>query len=85
MTPLVAVGDVITVPEPDYCYGIGTLHMTVTAVAERALTIPGLEWVQLEGRDIHPSGREGSPRYALVRIAALRWPGAVRRAKAASG
>lgn len=84
--PLVAVGDEITVPEADYCYGVGGLHMIVTHVAERALQLPGLEWVQLRGIDIRPDGREGHPRYALVRIVALRRPGAVRRtAQAASG
>lgn len=77
--PLVSAGDEITVAEADYCYGVGMLRMRITGVKTRDLAIRGLEWVQLEGIEIMRGGREGRPRFALVRVTALRQHGAVRR------
>jgi hypothetical protein len=70
--PLVRVGDVIDVPEADYCYGRGRLRMRVTAVEQNAVPVEQLEWVRLCGVPIYERGNEGDEREALVRVAALR-------------
>lgn len=69
--PLVAVGDVIRIPEADYCNGRGELHMRVTHVP-RGADLPRLEWIGLLGVELRYDGRDGAHRYALVRVAALR-------------
>jgi hypothetical protein len=69
--PLVAVGDVLLIPEADYCYGRGELHLRVTHVP-RGVDLPGLEWVGLLGVELRYGGRDGAHRYALIRVAALR-------------
>lgn len=72
--PLVAVGEVVTVAEADYCYGAGPLRLRVTA-APADVDHPGLEWIVLSGREIwydRGEPRDGRPRTALVRVAALR-------------
>ncbi|MDG4831784.1 hypothetical protein O7627_21115 [Solwaraspora sp. WMMD1047] len=76
--PLVQVGDVIRVAEQDYCFGIGELRMRITVVPASA-QIPGLEWVELVGTPLVSSRPAGPERAALIRVAALRVPGSVRR------
>ena len=46
--PLVAVGDVIAVPEADYCYGRGDLRMRVTGVDAGSVPVGELEWIEAE-------------------------------------
>ncbi|MDG4831108.1 hypothetical protein O7627_17580 [Solwaraspora sp. WMMD1047] len=74
----VRVGDLIRIPESEYCYGVGELLMRITVVPASA-HVPGLEWVELAGVPIGHRGREGDPRSALVRASALRRPGRVIR------
>lgn len=70
--PLVAVGDVIAVPEADYCYGRGDLRMRVTGVDAGSVPVGELEWVRLLGVPLYERGNEGREREALVRVNALR-------------
>ena len=77
-SPLVRVGDLIRIPEADYRYGVGELHMRIIHVP-RSAGIPGLEWVELVGVPIPHRGREDRPRPVLIRVAALRQPGRVTR------
>ncbi|MEH0981186.1 hypothetical protein [Micromonospora sp. CPCC 205556] len=73
-TPLLVVGDLVTISEADYCYGTGPLRLRITAEAA-GTSHPGLEWVELTGVEIRPDGSEargGQLRTALVRVAALR-------------
>jgi hypothetical protein len=70
--PLVQVGDVIEVPEADYCYGLGTLIMRITTMTVAPHEVARLEWVRLVGVPIYTQGREGPEREALVRVTALR-------------
>lgn len=74
----VRVGDLIRIPEPDYCYGVGELLMRITGVPASA-HIPGLEWIELTGAPLGYRGREGVTRSALIRASALRRPGRVIR------
>jgi hypothetical protein len=73
MKPLVMVGDVIHVAEPDYCYGLGFLHLRVTEVGPSQRQQDG-DWVSLVGLTLRPDGSQltTQPRHALVRVAALR-------------
>jgi hypothetical protein len=68
MSGLVQVGDVITVEEPDYRYGLGQLTLRVTAIVSH----PEPGWIQLKGIQIYPSGAESHERYASVKLEALR-------------
>jgi hypothetical protein len=70
--PLVAVNDVIQVPEADYLYGRGVLQMRVTVVDAGAVPVDQLDWVRLVGVPIYERGNEGPVREALVRVDALR-------------
>jgi hypothetical protein len=70
--PLVQVGDLIEIPEADYCYGLGVLKMRITAMTVTPQEVPRLEWVRLIGVPIYNYGQEGPEREALVRVAALR-------------
>ncbi len=38
--PLVQVGDLIEIPEADYCYGVGMLKMRVTAMTVTPHEVP---------------------------------------------
>lgn len=73
--PRIAPGDVITVDEPYYAYGLGTLHMRVTQVQDDG----DPRWPMLHGVPIHPDGSEGQPRPARVDLEHVRVirPGAV--------
>lgn len=80
----VYVGDVVVVPEGEYLYGQGPLRLRITEPP--VTTGPhDPEWIQLTGLEIwYDRGelRDGRPRTALVRLAALRaYP--PRRARAA--
>jgi len=70
--PLVQVGDLVEIPEADYCYGLGVLKMRITAMTVTPQEVSRLEWVRLIGVPIYSNGQEGSEREALVRVAALR-------------
>lgn len=65
-------GDVISVPEADYMYGLGTLTMRVTSVPDEVTRQPVHEWVRLTGVVIRWDGTDGEHREAVVRVAALR-------------
>ncbi|MBY8870971.1 hypothetical protein K7640_03825 [Micromonospora sp. PLK6-60] len=68
------LGQTVTVPEADYCYGVGPLRLRVTR-EPAGLDHPQLEWVELTGVELRPDGTEaagGRTRTALVRVAALR-------------
>ncbi|WP_067509445.1 hypothetical protein [Actinoplanes sp. TFC3] len=70
--PLVQVGDLIEIPEADYCYGLGVLKMRVTAMTITPQEVSRLEWVRLIGVPIYMHGQEGPEREALISVAALR-------------
>ncbi|MFC0006127.1 hypothetical protein [Micromonospora siamensis] len=68
------LGEVVTVPEADYCYGAGPLRLRLTEEPV-GLDHPRIEWVELTGVELRPDGAEaggGRTRRALVRVAALR-------------
>ncbi len=70
--PLVKIGDLVEIPEADYCYGVGVLKMRITAMTVTPQEVSRLEWVRLIGVPIYNYGQEGPEREALVRVAALR-------------
>jgi len=63
------VGDVVEIPEPDYCYGVGTLVMRVTAIRDSPAR-PG--WAYLRGVQLADDGSEVKEREVLARLAAVR-------------
>jgi hypothetical protein len=70
-SPLVAVGDVITLDMVDYQPGSGMLRMRVTYVPD-GLDQRGLEWARLIGMRLHADGTDAVMVCPLVRVAALR-------------
>lgn len=70
--PLVQVGDVIEIPEADYCYGLGILRMRITAMTVTPQEVPRLEWIRLIGVPLYSNEQEGPEREALIRVEALR-------------
>jgi len=70
--PLVQVGDLIEIPEADYCYGVGVLKMRVTAMTVAPHEVFRLEWVRLMGVPVYSHDQEGPEREPLVRVSALR-------------
>jgi len=72
---ILKVGDTITVAERDYMYGTGTLWMRVTSV-EPVQVVDGERehWQTVHGLALRRDGSQLSdrPRYALVRLAAVR-------------
>ncbi|MEV8503337.1 hypothetical protein AB0368_00745 [Actinoplanes sp. NPDC051475] len=70
--PLVQIGDLVEIPEADYCYGLGVLRMRITAMNVTPQDVSRLEWVRLVGVPIFSHDQEGPEREALVRVAALR-------------
>ena len=67
-------GEIVTVGEADYCYGVGPLRLRITEPPVD-LDRPGPEWVELTGREIRYDRGEpvdGRLRTALVRVTALR-------------
>ncbi|GAB2917731.1 hypothetical protein GCM10027280_00930 [Micromonospora polyrhachis] len=75
---LVQPGDTITIPEPYYYLGNGTLRMEVSSVGT-ILQIGALVLVELRGWETSRLLPGRSPRRAAVHLAALRLPGAVTR------
>jgi hypothetical protein len=70
--PLVQVGDIIRMPEADYCYGRGLLTLRVTEVDADLARFPALDRVRLRGVVILWDGTDGDERDVLIRVAALR-------------
>jgi hypothetical protein len=66
-------GDVIRVSEPDYMYGVGPLILRVTEVGSVHRHNDGA-WLDLMGFELRAdrSQVQPQPRYALVRLTALR-------------
>ena len=62
------VGDTVQIPEPDYCYGLGTLTLRITAIGGG----PRRDWVQLRGVQLGAHGQEIKEREVLARLAAIR-------------
>jgi hypothetical protein len=73
MSRALGVGDVITAAEPDYCYGVGELHLRVTKVGPVYKQCDG-DWISVEGVTVRPDGtvHEERPRHALVRVRGIR-------------
>jgi hypothetical protein len=67
--PWLQPGDVIRIEEPDYMYGEGRLILRVTLVGR----VEGA-WVNLMGISLRVDGTpiRDEPRYAMVRVAAIR-------------
>ena len=65
-------GDVVTIGEADYCYGLGALHLRLTAVGDGSPVHESAEWVQVEGVELTRDGPERGERRALVQVSALR-------------
>jgi hypothetical protein len=64
-------GDIVTIREPDYCYGLGELRLRVTVVGGGSPVHEGAEWVQIVGAELNKDGSERGERRALVRVSAL--------------
>ncbi|MGW0436288.1 hypothetical protein ACWDV4_27525 [Micromonospora sp. NPDC003197] len=75
---LVQPGDTITIPEPYYYIGNGSLRMEVSSVGT-ILQVGALVMVELRGWETSRLVPGRSPRRAAVHLAALRLPGAVTR------
>jgi hypothetical protein len=73
MTPALKVGDTIKVAEPDYCYGVGELHLSGTKIGPVEQLADG-QWVSLDGVKLRPDGSvyEPTPRHALVRVRGIK-------------
>lgn len=67
----IKVGDLVTLAEPDYCYGMGKLVLRITELPER-LADP--EWVDIRGIEIAWNGDRRKERQVRARISALRKP-----------
>jgi hypothetical protein len=65
---MIREGQVLRIGEADYCYGLGLLTLRVTRDVQLTR---GLEWVEIEGVEQYPNGREGKERVVLVRVTAL--------------
>ncbi|MBM7083320.1 MULTISPECIES: hypothetical protein [Micromonospora] len=64
------IGDVVTVAEQHYCYGLGTLTLRIVEVGRREEHSDGL-WIRLRGVELrHPSGAR--QRRVLARLGAIR-------------
>jgi hypothetical protein len=66
---LVEVGQVLSIKEADYCYGVGDLRLRVTRVAPNQH--PDVEWIRVVGMALRPDGSDFEPRDVLVRASAL--------------
>ena len=63
------IGDTVHIPEPDYCYGLGTLTLRITGIGNATQR---RDWIQLRGVQLDERGREIKEREILARIAAIR-------------
>jgi hypothetical protein len=58
--------------ETDYCYGIGTLTIKLDRIDwDHPVPYEGDTWLEVQGRVITRTGREGARRTVLVRAALL--------------
>ena len=58
--------------EADYCYGLGTLTMTLDRIEwDRPVPYEGDTWLEVEGVVIDRTGRPGARRQVLVRAGRL--------------
>lgn len=48
----VKVGDAVKIPEPDYCYGLGTLTLRLTQICPPYPQWPDREWIFVKGIEI---------------------------------
>lgn len=71
-TTSLRVGDTVLIPEPDYCYGLGTLTLRITAIGTGT---PRRDWVQLRGVQLGDDGREIKEREVLARLGGIRRAG----------
>ncbi len=66
------IGDTVAIPEPDYCYGLGTLSLRITAIGSAT---PRRDWIQLRGVQLGDDGREIKEREVLARVGGIRRTG----------
>ncbi len=66
-------GDLLTLPEPDYQYGVGPLRLRVELV-DRAhpMVYEGENWYPVDGVQLSSDGKELGSRHVLVRGSRLR-------------
>jgi hypothetical protein len=65
---VVSPGQVLTLPEPDYQYGVGTLRLRVETVDRTpVLTFDGDNWYRVCGVQLTADGTELGSRQVLVR------------------
>jgi hypothetical protein len=68
---LATAGDIVTIRQADYCYGLGDLRLRLTRVGNGRNVHDRAEWVEVEGVEVRTDDTDGSVRKALVRVAAL--------------
>jgi hypothetical protein len=68
----VGVGDVVEIPEGDYCYGSGALLIRVTEIVPPHPQFPGATWTFVKGIELRRTGEEARERHVLARLTALR-------------
>jgi hypothetical protein len=66
----VKVGAVISIAEEHYCYGVGTLHLRLTATPNVRASWNRLEWVELTGVELRHTG-DGPVRTVLARVTGI--------------
>ena len=73
-----SAGDVISIGEDHYMYGTGNLRLRVTEIGH-VQCFDGDDWLNLRGLQLRSDGSQLSeaPRYALVRLKAIRVHAAV--------
>ncbi len=60
------------IPEPDYCYGLGTLTLRITGIGSGGSR---RDWIQLRGVQLGEDGREIKEREVLARIGGIKRTG----------
>jgi hypothetical protein len=70
MNPSVQPGDVLTIPEAHYLYGLGDLVLRVTEVGA-VQRLPDGQWLRLRGVQVAWDGTEARERDVLVRLSWL--------------
>ena len=69
--PALKQGDLLVIDEADYCYGVGTLTLRLTAIGTVRGDVQALEWLGVGGVQIRWDGTDGDHRSVLVRTSAL--------------
>jgi hypothetical protein len=64
-------GEIISIKEVDYCYGLGALRLRVARVGAVVPMTGDPIWVEIEGIELDRHGGDRDPRRVLVRLAAL--------------